>query len=173
MKQLLYLLVGTAFLANIMVYCVRPPDYPIEPVIAFEAFNPGTSLQQPFFRGVEMYADLTFTFTDGDGDIGFSDSETSLIIRDTRQPNIPLNFILPMVPPEGAGNGISGTVIVKVPITCCIPDPLNGIPLPACDTLSPSMQMRDTVVYSVQIKDRAGHLSNVIEATPMVLICRK
>jgi hypothetical protein len=174
MKQLLYLVVATALLANVMVYCVQPPDYPIEPVITFDGLSPNTTLQQPFFRTSDtVYTDIRFSFTDGDGDIGFDDSEASLIITDTRLPGIPLNYRLPKVPEEGSGNGISGTVLVRVPVSCCIPDPINNIPLPACDTLSPSMQLRDTLVYTIQIKDRAGHLSNVAETAPVFLICRR
>ena len=174
MKQLLYCLVSAAFVANLLTYCVKPPDYPIEPVIAFQSVSPNTTLQQPFFKASDtVYTDLTFTFTDGDGDLGFEDSETSLIITDTRLPNIPLNYLIPLVPAEGSGNGISGTVVVRVPVSCCIPDPVDGIPLPACDTSSITMQLRDTVVYSIQIKDRAGHLSNVVESSPVTLICRR
>jgi hypothetical protein len=175
MKQLLSGLVLSAFVANILIYCVKPPDYPVEPVITFQSVSPTMTLQQPFFKSSDtVYTDLTFTFTDGDGDLGFADgNDTSLIITDTRLPNIPLIYRLPEVPAEGSGNGISGVVLVRVPVSCCIPDPVDGIPLPACDTLSPSMQLRDTIIYSIQIKDRAGNLSNVIKSTPVTLICRR
>ena len=174
MRQLLLFFVATAVLANVMVYCVKPPDYPDEPVITFMSVTPGTILQRPFFRQPDtVYTDLKFSFTDGDGDIGFSDTAVSIIIRDLRSPNLPKDYRLPMVDPQGAGNGISGEVLVRVPVSCCIPDPVNGIQLPPCDTNSVSNQLIDTLIYSIQIKDRAGHLSNVIECEPIILRCKR
>ena len=78
-----------------------------------------------------------------------------------------------MVDPQGAGNGISGEVTVRVPVSCCIPDPVNGIQLPPCDTNSVSGQIRDTLVYTVQIKDRTGNWSNIIQTSPIILICKR
>lgn len=174
MRQLLLWFIGAAFAANIWVYCVKPPDYPDEPVIAFVSVSPGSLLQRPFFRQPDtVYTDLVFSFTDGDGDLGFSDTTASMIIRDLRSPLLPKPYRLPEVGSLGAGNGISGEVTVRVPVSCCIPDPVNGIPLPPCDTNSVSGQLLDTLVYSIQIKDRAGHWSNVIESAPIILKCRR
>jgi hypothetical protein len=174
MKRFLYVFVLAALVANVFTYCIKPPDYPIEPVITFSSVSPNTILQQPFFRMADtVYTDLLFSFTDGDGDLGFDDGTVSVIIKDTRLPSIPLNYLLPKVDPQGAGNGISGTARIRVQVSCCIPDPINGIPLPACDTLPTSSQLRDTVIYSIQIKDRAGNLSNIIETTPITLICKR
>lgn len=174
MRQLLLWCIGTAFAANIWVYCVKPPDYPDEPVITFVSVSPGSILQRPFFRQPDtVYTDLVFSFTDGDGDLGFSDTTASMIIRDLRSPLLPKPYRLPEVSSLGAGNGISGEVTVRVPVSCCIPDPVDGIPLPPCDTNSVSGQLLDTLVYSIQIKDRAGHWSNVIESAPIILKCRR
>jgi hypothetical protein len=41
-----------------------------------------------------------------------------------------------------------------------------------CDTVNPP-QLLDTVFYWIQIKDRAGHLSNQIETAPITLICKR
>ena len=174
MRQLLVIFVCCALAANLMVYCVKPPDYPVEPVIAFLSVSPGTILQRPYFKQPDtVYTDLRFSFTDGDGDLGSSDTVVSIIIRDLRSPNLPKDYRLPEVDLLGAGNGISGEITVRVPVSCCIPDPIDGIPLPPCDTNSVSNQLLDTLVYSIQIKDRAGHLSNVIEAAPIILKCRR
>lgn len=174
MRQLLFLLVLGAGLANLLIYCVRPPEYPDAPVITFVSVTPSQILQRPFFRQPDtVYTDLKFSFTDGDGDLGFSDTTVSIIIRDERSPNIPKNYQFPMVDPQGAGNGISGEVTVRVPVSCCIPDPVDGIQLPPCDTNSVSGQLRDTLIYTVQIKDRTGNWSNVIKTNPIILLCKR
>jgi hypothetical protein len=171
-SSLQYFITGVGLLQ--LCQCVQPPDYPIEPVIVFENITPKESLQAPFFeRPDTVYTDITFSFTDGDGDIGSDSSTLNVEIKDLRAPLIPQEFQLPKVDPGGAGNGISGDVRIRVPANCCIPDPINGIPLPPCEINSPSGQLRDTVVYSIRIRDRAGHWSNTIETTPVVLICRQ
>jgi hypothetical protein len=160
--------------ANILVYCVKPPDYPDTPVIEFLSVTPATLLQRPFFKNPDtVYTDLTFSFTDGDGDLGFEDTTVSLLIYDLRTPTLAKDYRLPMVDPNGAGNGISGEITVRVPVSCCIPDPINGILLPPCDTNSISNQTLDTLIYSIQIKDRSGNWSNVIQSSPIILVCRR
>jgi hypothetical protein len=176
MRRILVLIVAAATVANVLTYCVRPPDYPVEPVIEFVAVSPGTILQRPFFSNPDtVYTNLTFSFTDGDGDLGVSDTSSvkSIIIRESRSPEVPKDYRFPLVDPQGAGNGISGDVTVRIPVSCCIPDPLNGVQLPPCDPNSPSGQLRDTLIYTIQIKDRAGNLSNVIQTAPIVLICKQ
>lgn len=176
MRRILLLVIAAATVANVLTYCVRPPDYPIEPTIAFVAVSPGSILQKPFFNNPDtVYTSVTFSFTDGDGDLGFGDTSSikSIIIRDYRSPDVPKDYGFPLVDPQGAGNGISGDVTVRIPVSCCIPDPIDGIQLPPCDPNSPSGQLRDTLIYTIQIRDRAGHFSNVIQTAPIVLICKQ
>ena len=174
MRQLLSFIIFSAVIANVMVYCVRPPEYPDEPVIAFISVSPATILQRPFFRQPDtVYTDLKFSFTDGDGDLGFSDTTVSIVIRDLRSPGLPKDYRFPMVDPQGANNGISGEVTVRVPVSCCIPDPVDGIPLPPCDTNSVSNQMLDTLIYTIRIKDRSGNWSNEIMSEPIILRCKR
>lgn len=165
-----------AVLAAVFQNCVRPPDYPAQPVIEFVSLSPDIMLQKAFFAKPDsVTTTVTFSYTDGDGDLGYPDDDptTSVIVRDARTPQLTKEYQLPYVDEQGAGNGISGEISLNIPIVCCIPEPLNGIPLPSCDTLSPSGQLRDTVVFIIQIKDRAGNLSNTIETAPLILICRR
>lgn len=174
MRQLLSFIVGIAAITNLLVHCVRPPEYPDEPVITFISVSPSKILQRPFFsRPDTVYTDLKFSFTDGDGNLGFNDTTVSIVIRDLRSPNLPKDYRFPMVDPQGAGNGISGEVTVRVPVSCCIPDPINGIPLPPCDTNSVSNQLTDTLIYSIRIKDRLGNWSNEIKSSPIILVCKR
>jgi len=174
MRTVTLFILGLLAAANILVYCVKPPDYPDEPVIEFISVTPNFILQRPFFRSPDtVYTDLTFSYTDGDGDLGFDDTTVSLVIYDLRTPNLPKDYRLPMVDPNGAGNGISGEITVRVPVSCCIPDPVDGILLPPCDTNSISNQLLDTLIYSIQIKDRSGNWSNLIQSDPIILRCRR
>jgi hypothetical protein len=174
MRTVTLFILGLLAAANILVYCVKPPDYPDEPVIEFISVTPNFILQRPFFRSPDtVYTDLTFSYTDGDGDLGFDDTTVSLVIYDLRTPNLSKDYRLPMVDPNGAGNGISGEITVRVPVSCCIPDPVDGILLPPCDTNSISNQLLDTLIYSIQIKDRSGNWSNLIQSDPIILRCRR
>ena len=148
----------------ILQFCVKPPDYPDEPVITFESLSKNTLLQSAF--GPDSVI-ITFGFTDGDGDLGFTDDQESILIVDGRDTFQKPSYRIPYIEQQGAGNGISGSISIVVPTTCCIYSP-QFIP---CDTLAP--QTLDTVFYYIKIKDRAGHLSNEIMTDPITLICRR
>ncbi len=143
--------------------CIKPPSYPIEPVIAFTSLSKVT-IQQSTLN--EDSITINFTFTDGDGDLGDSDS-INIFVTDTRQDFIANKFRIPFIPPEGAANGISGEVSIVTYSTCCIfPD--GQVPC------TPSVTYPvDTLTYKVQIKDRAGNLSNIIETPPIFVLCNQ
>lgn len=146
-------------------FCVKPPDYPDEPVIDFKTLSKNTMYQATFGQDSVV---ITFSFTDGDGDLGFQDDQSSIFIVDGRDSFSKPPYRIPYIEQQGAGNGISGEISIVVPTTCCIYPP----PLPPCDTVNPP-QLLDTVFYWIQIKDRAGHLSNQIETAPITLICKR
>ena len=52
-------------LITVMSSCFKKETYPIEPIISYDSFSVS-----------EGKANLTFNFTDGDGDIGLADSDT-------------------------------------------------------------------------------------------------
>ena len=156
----------TLIIVAFMVFgCVKPPDYPVEPVIEF------LSLDKDFMsQGLEDN-DLvlaTISFTDGDGDLGSEDDSISIVITDLRDNSINTSATrLPMVPPQGAGNGISGEITFRLVLTCCIPPPAfqRGPCAP-----NPDYPV-DTLLYEVYIVDRAGHESNKITLDPIYLQC--
>lgn len=151
--------------------CIQPPDYPKEPVIEYIGLSK-TLMQQG--TGYEDSIFVTFSFTDGDGDLGYpeSDPTPSVFFRDSRDsfPKPPLQ--LPYVEPQGAGNGISGEITVKLPTICCIfitqPDNIKL----ACDNVPDTMQF-DKFFYYIKIKDRAGHESNEIKTEVIRLKCQQ
>jgi len=157
-----------AFLA-IFQNCVQPPDYPIEPQITY------IGLSKNILQQGQNYSDslfVTFSFQDGDGDLGFpeTDPTPSVFVRDSRDsfPKPPLQ--LPYVEPQGAGNGISGEITVKLPTVCCIYTNPEGIKV-ACEDV-PAFYQFDTFFYFIKIRDRAGHESNEIKTEIIRLKCQ-
>jgi hypothetical protein len=155
---------------TVFQFCVKPPDYPKEPVIEFKSLS-----KTQMFQDIETLPDdsilLTFTYTDGDGDIGSkgSDSTSSLFFVDQRDNRtIVPAYRLPFIEPQGTGNGISGEISVRLGQTCCIYIGPGGIP----QTCEDVPIFKDTVVYAVYIRDRAGHESNRILTPPITLICK-
>lgn len=157
---------------TVLQFCVKPPDYPNEPVIEFKSIS-----KTQTFQDIDALPDdtirLTFTYTDGDGDIGSmgSDSVSSVFFVDRRDNStlVPGDR-LPFVEPQGTGNGISGEISVRLRRSCCIYIGPGGISQ-ACEAAALAIA-RDTVTYEVFIRDRAGHESNRILTPPIVLICK-
>ena len=155
---------------TVFQFCVNPPNYPKEPVIEFKSIS-----KTQMFQDIDaLPADsivLTFTYTDGDGDIGSmgADSSSSLFFIDQRDNKtlVPA-YRLPFIEPQGTGNGISGEISVRLGQTCCIFIGPGGIPQ-TCEDVPTA---KDTVIYSVYIRDRAGHESNRILTPPITLICK-
>lgn len=150
----------------LLPFCVKPPNYPDEPVIEFKSLSKNVMYQSTFGQDSVV---ITFTFTDGDGDLGFKDFEESIFIVDGRDTFSKPSYRIPYIEQQGAGNGISGDISIVVPTTCCI-YPKPYIP---CDTSQNAPQQLDTVFYWIRIKDRAGHISNEIQTAPITLICRR
>ncbi|HHM21422.1 MAG TPA: hypothetical protein ENJ20_05300 [Bacteroidetes bacterium] len=143
--------------------CSTPPDYPIEPVLEFVDVSKDTIRRGSFFNDTTF---VTFSFTDGDGDIGDRDS-LQLFVTDSRNGFVN-DFRIPFVLEPGASNGIKGEITVRLFSSCCIfPSDLF---LDGCTDIYDPMPY-DKVVYDIYIKDRAGHQSNVISTTPIFIRC--
>lgn len=151
-------------------FCVKPPDYPLEPVIEFKGLSKNTLRQTNLIPSDPDSIVVTFSYTDGDGDLGYPDSDptTSVFFKDERD-QFASERKLPYVDPQGAGNGISGEISVVLPTTCCIHTNEEGLKT-AC--LNVPVQT-DTLIYLITIRDRAGHMSNEIRTSPIVLICKQ
>jgi hypothetical protein len=151
--------------------CASPPDYPIEPLIEYVGMTKDT-LRRPPIPGSGGKIDtifVTFSFTDGDGDIGNKDS-LDLFLTDTRTGVIENQYRIPLVPDLGASNGIKGEITFRLFSTCCIFPPELG--LDPCFGEAPSFRY-DKVIYDIYLIDRAGHKSNVIQTEPIYVRCFK
>lgn len=138
--------------------CIRPPDFSDVPSITFMNQSRDTLLQQTDSLLI------TFSFTDGDGDLGNADSVLNLFIKDLRDSFVESKRI-PFIPTQGANNGISGEITITLPPTCCLyPDgSAPCFPHPSFPT--------NQLVYEIYIKDRADHESNKITTRAINLIC--
>ncbi|MBL7810191.1 MAG: hypothetical protein JNN28_20380 [Saprospiraceae bacterium] len=152
-----------------ITYCVQPPDYPETPDIKYLGLSKKILAQG---EGYEDSLYVTFSFTDGDGDLGFPESDTtgSVFIRDSRDSFQKPSLQLPYVEPQGAANGISGEITVKLPTTCCIYLSPEGFKY-ACEDVPVTIQY-DSFFYFIKIRDRAGHVSNEIRTETILLRCQ-
>lgn len=153
------------FLALVLVYaaCTNPPDYPIEPVINFDGLSKNTMIQG--FQNSDSTT-VVLSFTDGDGDLGSSENMVNVFLIDQRDGFELPGFSIPFIPEQGAANGLSGRIFLRLFNTCCIFD--DGTR--PCE-VSPTIATND-VIYTIQIEDRAGNRSNIVELEPITLICQ-
>ncbi|MEO1437010.1 MAG: hypothetical protein AAFV80_15830 [Bacteroidota bacterium] len=156
MKQYLAILLFGAFCLQ---SCIKPPEYDEVPEITFISFD-----KMEVAQNIDNVV-LTFGFQDGDGDLGLTSEETGTngILIDLRT-GFENTFRIPFIPQQGVANGISGEISIDLPAECCIP--MNSEPCqPNPD--APNEELR----YSIQITDRAGNSSNVVETEPVILLC--
>jgi len=153
-----------SFLGFFLIGCASPPDYPIEPVIKYERLS-SNSMSQSQLNDIVL---ATVSFTDGDGDLGDDNGETTIFITDLRDDS-PENSakILPKAPEPGANNGISGEITFRLLNSCCIWPP-QFLQEPCTPS---SAYPVDTIVYEVYIVDRAGNESNRVQLEPIFLQC--
>ncbi len=143
---------GLSITFAIIVYasCNRTPAFPPEPRILSVTVNKTT-----INTGIDTDTlKVIFEFTDGDGDIGRPENDTvpDVFITDDRT-GYTYEYRLPQVDQLRAQRGIKATAIIDIiGIISCRP-----------------FRNFDTTSFSVQIRDRAGNMSN-IEKTPQIIL---
>jgi hypothetical protein len=155
MKHLKHIL-SVALLSTILLSgCVKEKDFPVKPVIAFKQY----------FNYSNDSADCIITFKDGDGDIGILDGDTvtpndfklKYLYKDTTDgqfktfdaiPGTPAmdtlfySYRVPNLTPEGQYKALDGEILAK----------LRAAPI--------YYPLHHTVKFEIQLRDRAGNLSN-------------
>lgn len=160
---LVSLLIITAFYG-----CIRQPEFPDEPIIAYMDVNKLAIAQGNNIALADTLA-IRFSFTDGDGDLGTASDSFDIFLTDSRDGFIN-NFKLPVIPEKGSGNGISGEITIRIPnipfnICCTYPDGST-----ACQ---PNTRFpKDTFSYSIQIRDRNNRYSNIIQTETITILCQ-
>ena len=149
--------------------CTTPPNYPVEPVVTYLGINK-TVIEQGNAANLLDTLVLRFGFTDGDGDLtSQGDTIIDAILFDSRSPELKTSVKLPFISEQGAANGISGEITIKIlnkpfKICCTYADGTSScLPHP---TIS-----QDTFSYLLQIKDRAGHYSNKVQTETIKILC--
>jgi hypothetical protein len=158
-SALIVLLILSGFYA-----CKKEKQFDSIPAITFKSY----ALRE-YVSGQGYFTDLKFTFTDGDGDIGLLDTETSppydtssvfyyncFIQRQKKIngvfTNVPsFNYRIPYVVPDSRNKNIEGEIIVEV------------------FYLDDTPNVADTMRLVFYIADRALHLSNTITSEELVL----
>lgn len=169
MKQSLYLLALIAACFSISK-CAFSPDYSPVPELTFTGMSKNVMNQGLYGSdSLEIYVD----FKDGDGDIGLGVSQinTNIFLIDSRTDTIYDEYKIPVIPEQGANNGVEGSMIIKVFNTCCIyPRNLGG----PCDTTASVINEIpiNELSLGIYMIDRAGNKSNVINTTPITLRCK-
>ncbi len=165
--------------------CVKPPEYPLEPVIQF------VSMDKNLVKSNADSVTITLSFTDGDGNLSFEDgyTETNIFVLDTSNnphrvigpytgeldtlqtlinTNVLLtdsrtgfiyNYTLPYIKVRNEETGISGEIYIVFKTLSCRPFiPPDPTPLEI-----------DTLSLAIQILDKADNFSNIVH-TPLITI---
>jgi hypothetical protein len=167
MRNKLLTLLACAFTGFVLFQaasCLKPPDYDEAPTIEFVSWSKNTVFEDSTFvvNGTEVTASdsllLVFKFTDGDGDLGpldQNDPATNIYLTDNRDQSVK-EYQMPRLTPDGSIKAISGEITVAITSFACQPN--NG---------------EDQFHYTVQIKDRAGNLSNTFDTPPITIDCQQ
>lgn len=165
---MIFSLLTALLLITLTSDCVQAPEYPVEPVITYEGMNK-TSVHQGSATAPVDTLEIRFSFTDGDGDLrGVDSGFPDIILMDSRDNSV-APFNIPEFNEQGAENGISGEITVRIPnkpgagICCVFP---NGT---ACvkSTAFPT----NTMFYTIKMRDRAGHESNTVQTEMITILC--
>ena len=150
---------GLALVMAGLTSCLEGSQFPDEPEIEFisAVFTDSMDLLgNQVFLGI-----ITIGFTDGDGDIGIRQGDTTKnmfvyqVGIDNGQNQAPsdLSYGIPFITPSGQNKNIKGEIDVDVNI----PSPLSN-PYPY-----------DSVFFEIYIEDRSKNQSNVI-TTPIIAL---
>lgn len=152
----------TLLLGSFFMGCLKPQEFPIEPYVEFQSFTP-----------MSDSGELVVFFTDGDGDVGLSESDTTGQFSSTQKyhhnlfveyfekvngqweagkdllgNDIVFLYRVPVLTPSGKNKALKGKIKVTMEPTYYNPLSANS----------------DTIKYRVMLVDRALHESNVVES---------
>lgn len=157
-------------LALLVVGCVKPPNYPDEPVITYVEVNQNTIPQASRNAPIDTLV-IVIGFTDGNGDLSDDGTEPNIELIDSRDSTIIPNRI-PVINDQGTENGIRGEITILIPnkiggskgICCIFPDRR------ICE-VDPQYPV-DVYHYTVRIMDRSGNWSNSMDTEDITILCQ-
>jgi hypothetical protein len=162
-KYIAFLLLITSC---ILSSCVKEKTFPVQPIIEFKDYIEYVSTETDS-------ADCIITFKDGDGDIGIYEGDTAAqndlkmkylykdidgifkpydaIDTTTAMDTLFYSYRVPNLTPDGQYKALNGEIKVK----------LRAAPL-----YKPGHQ---TVKFEITLRDRAGHLSNMVSTNEITV----
>ena len=143
--------------------CLKPETFPLEPIITFDSF-----------RTMTDSGEIAISFTDGDGDLGLRESDTTgsfspdkiyhhnLFIeyyekddalgwirgKDLAGNDITFLYRVPYLTPNGNNKALKGVVKVVLEPTY----------------FNPISSQSDTIKYKIRLVDRSLNVSNTVES---------
>lgn len=165
-------LIGLLFLSMVMASCQKPVEYPIEPKIAYEGFTYLIN-EDSTFTGEGI---VSFSYTDGDGDLGLDDSDTlpPFGFHDAHYYNMVVDYmkcvngefvktpLLSWNPQTQSYDTVTFNARFRRLRDTDEPKAISGTmdyQLTVQNPLSPD----DTIKFEIRILDRALHESNTIQ----------
>ena len=174
------------FIVTLMSSCIKYPEYPDIPAIKAPIISKSlvqetipTMVNNEWVQNADS-VDLSFEFTDGDGDLGLQDGNTAqnvyfidsvdlCLTKDSSQYKINANvfvkdmrtgcvriYNMPYLTPEGSVKTISGRISILLNTFICRKNIVRDY---------------DTVFYEMQIVDREGRMSNTIQTDDLIIDC--
>ena len=147
---------GVIILLSILLISCGKDRFTVEPQIEFKKFKPNIFYSSTTMNQVEKQPYIIFELRDGDGDIGFSDEDTSKIVIKNVSTGKESQYKFP----DFGGK----TKDLQTDMEIGLFDVMGAIPktLPRPYT--------DTISFEVYVRDHAGHKSNVIHAAPFYYV---
>jgi hypothetical protein len=146
LKYTLYLVLCTLYLATSSCKKKNDAASTTTPQITFVNISPSSAVE--YVNSIT----ITFSYDDLDGDLGQNDPNvTNLFITDSRN-NVTYNYRISQLAPDNSSIHIKGNLNAVIKNT-------------AITDGSASQQ----VIYSLSIKDRAGHTSNTITTSAITI----
>jgi uncharacterized lipoprotein YajG len=126
----------------------KPEPVSITPSISLASVSP-TSVRQ--FKDSIIFM---VNYTDGDGDLGNADADSSSLFLTDARGNLTEGYYIQPLAPQGSNIAIKGTLKVKLDHTA----------------LLSTGTTTETTTYTIQMKDRAGHWSNKVNTGTITIV---
>lgn len=166
------ILIGMLLLVAAMFSCQKPVEYPVEPKIAYEGFT-YLVYEDSTFSGEGI---VSFSYTDGDGDLGLDDSDTlpPFGFHDAHYYNMVIDYMkcvngefvkMPLLswnPQTQSYDTVTFNARFRRLLDSEKPKAISGrmeYKLTVQNPLSPD----DTIKFEIRILDHALHESNTIQ----------
>lgn len=161
------------------ISCRKLEEYPVEPIIAFRNFELLVNTQS----GISERGVLSFSYTDGDGDLGLDQGDTLFPFHPEGEYyyNLLITYfemdhgVFKEIPLLSWNNTTQqfDTLTFNARMPLFLPkDKQQGIKGIVSDTLyiNNPLALSDTIQFKVKIIDRALHISNEVQSPSIVLV---